>query len=472
MTDFDALLAAGAPCLTDDGINLTSAGLCRRAMVEAAKRDVILSFHEEEPSLVPSPGVNYGSEAAKKFGVPGAMAAAETSMIARDIALALDTGARVLFQHVSSGQSAALIRAGKALGAKIYAEVTPHHLSLTEDDVPAHGTCARMNPPLRREADRQALIEALADGTIDMIATDHAPHTAEEKARDFAKAPSGITGLETAFSVCNTYLVKTGRLTRMQLLEKMSRNPAEVYGLTGRAVREGNYARLVLLDWDSEKNVGIITHVISLLNDHESVMLVNQNAELQSKYGGIGEASIAMFREDRALFWIEMIYASAQQRDMNSDFGFLPMPKYDDRQESYMSYMHMGWSTTSAVPVTNDDHDLTGRLLEDMAWKSSETVRPAYYDRTLQGKISRDDDSGEMLDIIYSGLNIDPSIIMAASLPIDAKMRGFLIDGKDSFISEIAANKEKCVGLIEKINTTVEEVLQTQGKLAGSPRVR
>ena len=268
MTDFDALLAAGAPCLTDDGINLTSAGLCRRAMVEAAKRDVILSFHEEEPSLVPSPGVNYGSEAAKKFGVPGAMAAAEmrsglsiaawmaaaeTSMIARDIALSLDTGARVLFQHVSSGQSAALIRAGKALGAKIYAEVTPHHLSLTEDDVPAHGTYARMNPPLRREADRQALIAALADGTIDMIATDHAPHTAEEKARDFAKAPSGITGLETAFSVCNTYLVKTGRLTPMQLLEKMSKNPAEVYGMTGRAVREGNYARLVLLDWDNEK---------------------------------------------------------------------------------------------------------------------------------------------------------------------------------------------------------------------------
>ena len=138
-------------------------------------------------------------------------------------------------------------------GAKIYAEVTPHHLSLTEDDVPAHGTYARMNPPLRKEVDRQALIEALADGTIDMIATDHAPHTAEEKARDFAKAPSGITGLETAFSVCNTYLVQTGRLTPMQLLEKMSRNPAEIYGLTGRAVQVGNYARLVLLDWDSEK---------------------------------------------------------------------------------------------------------------------------------------------------------------------------------------------------------------------------
>lgn len=252
MTDFAALKAAGAPCLTDDGINLTSAGLCRAAMEQAAALDILLSFHEEEPSLVPSPGVNYGSVAAQQFGVPGAMASAETAMIARDIALALDTGARVLFQHVSSAQSAALIRAGKALGAKIYAEVTPHHLSLTEDDVPAHGTYARMNPPLRKEADRQALIDALADGTIDMIATDHAPHTAEEKAREFAKAPSGITGLETAFSVCNTYMVKTGRLTPLQLIEKMSKAPAEVYGLTGRAVAAGHFARLVLLDWDSE----------------------------------------------------------------------------------------------------------------------------------------------------------------------------------------------------------------------------
>ena len=251
LTDFAALQAAGAPCLTDDGINLTNAGLCRAAMEQAAERDILLSFHEEEPSLVPSPGVNFGSAAAQQFGVPGARASAETAMIARDIALALDTGARVLFQHVSSAQSAALIRAGKKLGARIYAEVTPHHISLTEDDVLAHGTYARMNPPLRREADREALIDALADGTIDMIATDHAPHTAEEKAREFVKAPSGITGLETAFSVCNTYLVQTGRLTPMQLVDRMSKAPAEIYGLTGRAVAAGNYARLALLDWDS-----------------------------------------------------------------------------------------------------------------------------------------------------------------------------------------------------------------------------
>lgn len=253
MTDFAALRAAGAPCLTDDGINLTSAALCRTAMCEAVKHDVLLSFHEEEPSLVPSPGVNFGSAAAKHFGVPGAMGCAETAMVARDIALALDTGARVLFQHISCGQSVALIRAGKAMGAKVFAEATPHHLSLTEDDVITHGTLARMNPPLREESDRLALIDGLIDGTIDMIATDHAPHTAEEKAHAFGKAPSGITGLETAFSVCNTYLVRTGKLTKMQLIEKMSKNPAEIYRLPAHAVAPGGFARLVLLDWDGEK---------------------------------------------------------------------------------------------------------------------------------------------------------------------------------------------------------------------------
>lgn len=252
LTDFDALVAAGAPCLTDDGINLTSAALCHAAMARAAETNLLLSFHEEEPSLVLSPGVNFGSKAAGQFGVPGAMAAAETAMVARDIALALDTGARVLFQHISAARSVALIRAGKALGAKIYAEATPHHLSLTEDDVLTHGTLARMNPPLRKENDRQALIAGLADGTIDMIATDHAPHTAAEKARDFASAPSGITGLETAFSVCNTYLVRTGYLTEMQLIEKMSKAPAEIYGLADRAIVSGHFARLALVDFGCE----------------------------------------------------------------------------------------------------------------------------------------------------------------------------------------------------------------------------
>ena len=173
-------------------------------------------------------------------------------MIARDIALALDTGARVLFQHVSSGQSAALIRAGKALGAKIYAEVTPHHLSLTEDDVPAHGTCARMNPPLRREADRQALIEALADGTIDMIATDHAPHHEDEKRCEFHIAASGISGFETAFCISNSMLVKSGRMTLPDLIERMSVRPAALLGVEGGRLSVGCAADVVVFDPDKE----------------------------------------------------------------------------------------------------------------------------------------------------------------------------------------------------------------------------
>lgn len=253
LTDFAALLEAGAAGFTDDGVPLRDAALTMRAMEQAAKCNTLLSFHEEAPEFVASPGVNAGSAAAEKFGVPGAQPISEEVMIARDIALALRSGARVVFQHVSSALSVALIRAGKALGAKIYAEVTPHHLALTEDAVLEHGTLARMNPPLRTEADRQALIAGLKDGTIDMIATDHAPHTADEKARDFASAPSGIIGLETAFSVCNTALVKAGRMNRMQLLTRMSKNPAEIYGLTGKSIEPGNRAELVILDWDATK---------------------------------------------------------------------------------------------------------------------------------------------------------------------------------------------------------------------------
>lgn len=253
VTDLDALLKAGAVGFTDDGIPLKSAEFVFKAMQMAVKHDTILSFHEEAPEFVPSAGVNYGSKAAEKFGVLGAMPVSEEVMIARDIALALDTGAKVVFQHVSSARSAEFIRYGKKMGAKIYAEVTPHHISLTEDDVLEHGTLARMNPPLRKEQDRLALIDALLDGTIDMIATDHAPHTSEEKNREFAKAPSGITGLETDFSVCNTALVQSGKMSKMKLLECMSKNPAEIYGLKNKEIKIGNKAELVLLDWNKEK---------------------------------------------------------------------------------------------------------------------------------------------------------------------------------------------------------------------------
>lgn len=253
MTDFEALHAAGAPGFTDDGINLTSGRLCLEAMERAARLNVPLSFHEEDPAYVLSPGVNYGSEAAEKFGVLGAMRTSEEEMIARDIELALMTGARVAFQHISSGRSVALIRQGKARGADIHAEVTPHHLSMTEDDVLTFGVNARMNPPLRTERDRQELIAGLVDGTIDMIATDHAPHTAEQKNRPFGQAMSGITGLETAFSVCNSALVQTGRVTPMQLMRAMSSNPAKFYGLTGKSVEVGNRAELMIADWNADQ---------------------------------------------------------------------------------------------------------------------------------------------------------------------------------------------------------------------------
>lgn len=250
LTDFEVLHAAGAPGFTDDGVNLTDAKLCYEAMLRAKALEVPLSFHEEDPKFILSPGVNAGSMAAIQFGVPGAMPSSEECMIARDIALAQRTGARVAFQHISSALSVDLIRKGRELGADIHAEVTPHHLSLTELDVLEHGTNARMNPPLRTERDRMALIEGLKDGTIDMIATDHAPHATEEKDRPFAKAMSGITGLETAFSVCNTALVHAGYLSRMELMTAMSKNPADFYRLGDRAIAPGNRAELMIADWD------------------------------------------------------------------------------------------------------------------------------------------------------------------------------------------------------------------------------
>ncbi len=248
MVDFDELIENGAIGFTDDGINLTNASLCLEAMQKVAKLDTVISVHEEDPSLVYSAGVNFESDAATHFGVVGASCQAEESMIGRDIALALSSGAKVCFQHISSKNSVKLIRAGKDIGAFVYGEVTPHHISLTQDDVIKFGVNAKMNPPLRTEEDRQALINGLRDGTIDIIATDHAPHTDKEKNVEFAKAPSGIIGLETAFSVCYTYLVKTNELSLLQLIEKMSVNPAKLYNLENKEISIGNVAELCIID--------------------------------------------------------------------------------------------------------------------------------------------------------------------------------------------------------------------------------
>ncbi len=225
LTDFSALADAGAFGFTDDGVPLLDEKLTERAMLEAHALGLPLSFHEEHPSFIEKAGANRT-----------APAIAEDILVARDCMLALHTGAPVNIQHISSAHSVALVRSAKALGARIFAEATPHHFSLTEDAVAKYGTYAKMNPPLRTEDDRLAIIEGLRDGTIELIATDHAPHSTEEKQKeDFFSAPSGIIGLETSLALGVTNLVRPGHLTLMQLLERMTAGPARLYRLNALA---------------------------------------------------------------------------------------------------------------------------------------------------------------------------------------------------------------------------------------------
>ena len=248
LTDMDALKAAGAVGFTDDGIPLMDQKLVCQAMLKAKELDVPLSFHEEDPAFISENGIHAG-EAAKALGIQGSPALAEDALVARDCMLALHTGASVNIQHISSVNSMRMVKLAKELGADVTAEVTPHHFTLTESAVLEHGAMAKMNPPLRTEKDRLGIIEGIKDVSIDMIATDHAPHSAEEKAVEPVwKAPSGIIGLETALALAVTNLVKPGHLTMVQLMEKMSLNPAKLYRFDKGSVAEGADADLVIFD--------------------------------------------------------------------------------------------------------------------------------------------------------------------------------------------------------------------------------
>lgn len=249
MNDFKALKEAGASGFTDDGIPLLDAEFCSRAMENAAELNMPISLHEEDKSFIANNGINAGP-VADSLGITGSPAIAEEVMVARDCMLALHTKAPVVIQHISSGNSVALVRLAKELGADIHAEATPHHFTLTDEAVLTYGTLAKMNPPLRTEKDRQAIIAGLKDGTIDLIATDHAPHSAEEKSKALTDAPSGITGLETSLGLGITNLVKKGCLTLEELLEKMTCNPADLYHLPGGSVEEGAPADLVIFNPD------------------------------------------------------------------------------------------------------------------------------------------------------------------------------------------------------------------------------
>ena len=248
------LADAGAVGFSDDGIPVTDEKLLISAMREAKKLGKPISLHEEDPLLIEGAGVNQGV-ISEKIGYGGAPAAAEEVMTARDCMLALYTGARVCIQHISSARSVEIVRMAKRMGADIHAEATPHHFTLTEEDVLRYGTNARMNPPLRTQEDRRAVIEGLRDGTIDMIVTDHAPHSAEEKEKPMPFAPSGIIGLETSLGLGILALVKSGTLSMMQLIRKMSTNPALFYRLEPASVRPGAPADLVLFEPDREWTV-------------------------------------------------------------------------------------------------------------------------------------------------------------------------------------------------------------------------
>ena len=251
LVDMENLLSKGAVGFSDDGIPIRDSRIILEAMNKAKELKVPLSFHEEDSFLIGVAGINDG-EISKKLGISGAPNEAEDVLVARDCMLALKSKARVSIQHISSGNSVEMIRFVKSLGADVWAEASPHHFSITEEAVLEHGTLAKMNPPIRTEADRLKIINGLKDNTISIIATDHAPHSVDEKEREFRKAPSGIIGLETSLSLGITNLVKAGHLTLIELLEKMTINPARLYNLDLGYISEGSKADLVIFNEDEE----------------------------------------------------------------------------------------------------------------------------------------------------------------------------------------------------------------------------
>lgn len=256
LTDFEGLLAAGAVGFSDDGIPLTSSKVLKEAMDLAKKNGTFISLHEEDPELNGVLGLNENI-AEKHFQVCGATGVAEYSMIARDVMIAYNRQAKVHIQHLSKAESVEVVAFAQKLGAQVTAEVAPQHFSKTEQLLLEKGANAKMNPPLRLESDRKAVIEGLKSGVISVIATDHAPHHQDEKnVADVTQAPSGMTGLETSLSLGLTHLVSEGHLSLSELLEKMAYNPAQLYGFNAGYLAEGGPADIVIFDPDASRVVG------------------------------------------------------------------------------------------------------------------------------------------------------------------------------------------------------------------------
>ena len=251
LVDMDLLHKAGAVGFTNDGVPVMNTKTLRDAMLKAAQLDTVIALHEEDNSLIDNHGINAGP-IADKLGLKGAPRVSEDIMVARDCMLALETGACIDIQHISSGNAVDFIRYAKSIGVKVFAEATPHHFTLTEDNVLEYGVLAKMNPPLRSAEDRERIIAGLIDDTIEIIATDHAPHTADEKNVDFTKAPSGIIGLETALPLAVTELVMKNRLSMIHMLSKFTSNPARYYKLNKGNIQVGKPADVCIFDPNQE----------------------------------------------------------------------------------------------------------------------------------------------------------------------------------------------------------------------------
>lgn len=254
LTEMEALKKKGAFAFSDDGVGVQDARLMREAFARAAAIEMPILAHTEENSLAKG-GVVHEGEVARRLMLPGIPGEAEAVQVARDLVLAAATGVHYHVCHVSSRYSVSLIREAKARGVRVTAEVTPHHLLLDETMIPGDDARYKMNPPLRSETDRRALWEGLMDGTIDFIATDHAPHTEEEKGKGMRLAPFGIVGLETAFPLLYTYGVKKGRLTLIQLIERMTIKPARHFRLNAGEIKVGMPADLTLIDLEREREI-------------------------------------------------------------------------------------------------------------------------------------------------------------------------------------------------------------------------
>ncbi len=247
LAEFGEMVGAGAVAVSDDGKPVASAQLMRTALEYARTFQIPVIDHCEEPTLSAGGAMNEGIVSAQ-LGLKGIPAEAEEIMVIRDILLARLSGGHVHLAHVSTKGSVELIRWGKERGINVTAEACPHHLSLTEESVRGYDTNAKMNPPLRTAKDVEALREAVKDGTIDLIATDHAPHHYDEKEREFADAPNGIVGLETALAVAVTNLVEEGYLTFSDLVDRMACTPARLFKLPGGSLRRGAAADVTVFD--------------------------------------------------------------------------------------------------------------------------------------------------------------------------------------------------------------------------------